>query len=147
MVFKYLNSIYKLNPKVIHIDFAKSLKQDLEKDNLFESKPIIMHSFFHFAQCIVKYMKKYKIIKSKFSKLSFEIFKNIELLCFINPEFIKTYSKLLEENLSEEKEKNLYKYLYKNWISKEYTPYIIIIKYSTKIIFLKLYPIFLSLIT
>ena len=106
MVFKYLNSIYKLNPKVIHIDFAKSLKQDLEKDNLFESKPIIMHSFFHFAQCIVKYMKKYKIIKSKFSKLAFEILKNIELLCFINPEFIKTYSKLLEENLSEEKEKN-----------------------------------------
>ena len=90
MVFKYLNSIYKLNPKVIHIDFAKSLKQDLEKDNLFESKPIIMHSFFHFAQCIVKYMKKFKIIKSKFSKLAFEILKNIELLCFINPEFIKT---------------------------------------------------------
>ena len=58
MIFRYLNNIYKFDPKVIQIDFAKSLKQGLEKDNLFESKPIIMHYFFHFAQCIVKCYEK-----------------------------------------------------------------------------------------
>ena len=119
MVFKYLNDLYKFNPKVIHIDFAKSLHNALETENLFQNKPIIMHCFFHFVQCIVKYMKKYKICKTKFTKRAFEILKNIEILCFINPNYIKTYSKLLGDYLKEENEKKLYNYLYKNWISKK----------------------------
>ena len=114
MAFKYLSDLYNFNPKIIHIDFAKSLHNALETENLFHNKPIIMHCFFHFVQCIVKYMKKYK-----FSKRAFEILKNIELLCFINPKYITTYSKFLEENLNELKEKQLYQYLYKNWISKK----------------------------
>ena len=46
MVFKYLCDLYKFNPKVIHIDFAKSLDNDLETENLFQNKLIIMHCFF-----------------------------------------------------------------------------------------------------
>ena len=37
MVFKYLCDLYKFNPKVIHIDFAKSLDNDLETENLFQN--------------------------------------------------------------------------------------------------------------
>lgn len=90
MIFKYLNDLYKFNPKVIHIDLAKSLHNALETQNLFQNKPIIMHCFFLFLQCIVKYMKKYKICKTKFSKRAFETLKNIEILCLINPNYIKT---------------------------------------------------------
>ena len=59
MAFKYLNELYQFNPKVIHIDFSKSLHNALETENLFQNKPI--NYFFHFVQCIVKYMKRYKI--------------------------------------------------------------------------------------
>ena len=59
----------------------------------------------------------YGLIK-KITKYSFEIIKNIELLYFINPDLITTYDKFLKSKLKEEKEIQLYNYLYKNWISK-----------------------------
>ena len=59
-----------------------------------------------------------QIIIKKITKYSFEIIKNIELLYFINPDLITTYDKFLKSKLKEEKEIQLYNYLYKNWISK-----------------------------
>ena len=38
------------------------------------------------------------------NKYSFEIIKNIELICFIPPSFIKSYIKFLKNNLDKENE-------------------------------------------
>ena len=120
MVFRYLNTLYNFNPKVIHIDYANSLRLALTTENLFNKKPIIMHCFSHFCQCIVKQMRKFNIFKKSLTKRAFEILKNIELICFINPIFLNTYNTFLESNLKEENEKKLYKYLNKNWLNKNY---------------------------
>ena len=58
--------------------------------------------FFHFIQAIAKHMKSYGKIKSKITKYSFEIIKNIELICFIPPSFINYYNKFLENKLNKE---------------------------------------------
>ena len=56
-IFKYLNDMFLFNPKVVHIDFSKALRNALTMENLFTSKPIVIHCFFSFIQNIVKYMK------------------------------------------------------------------------------------------
>ena len=76
-IFKYMNEIFKFNPNVVHIDYYASLRKFLLASNLFKTKPIIIHCFFHFIQTIVKHMKFYGIIKNKITKYSFEIIKNI----------------------------------------------------------------------
>ena len=50
--------MFSFNPKVVHIDFSKALRSALLTENLFKSKPIIIHCFFHFVQNVVKNMKK-----------------------------------------------------------------------------------------
>jgi len=122
-IFKYLNEIFSFNPKVVHIDFSKALRSALLTENLFKSKPIIIHCFFHFVQNIVKNMKKNDLIKNKINKYSFEIIKNVEILCFLPKNSIESYSKFLKSNLKEKKEISFYNYLKKNWIDKEYEYY------------------------
>ena len=73
-IFKYLQEMFNFNPKVVHIDYSNSLLKALSSDNLFFQKPIIIHCFFHFVENIVKYMKKYGIIK-KITKYALEIIK------------------------------------------------------------------------
>ncbi len=53
-------------------------------------------------------MKSYGIIKSKITKYSFEIIKNIELKCFIPPSFINYYNKLIFKNKLNKKTKRNY---------------------------------------
>ena len=65
-------------------------------------------------------MKKNDLIKNKINKYSFEIIKNVEILCFLPKNSIESYSKFLKYNLKEKKEINFYNYLKKNWIDKEY---------------------------
>ena len=65
-IFKYLHEMFNFNPKVVHIDYSKPLLKALLTENLFNEKPIIIHCFFHFVENIVKYMKKYGIIKKKY---------------------------------------------------------------------------------
>lgn len=97
MAFKYLNTFYYFNPEVMHIDFSKSLKTSLLKDNLFQNKLIVIHSFFYFMQAIIKNMKLNKLFKTKMIERSFESLKNIELLCFIPHNNINTFTKFLEK--------------------------------------------------
>ena len=91
--------MYNFNPKVIHIDYSNALRKALLTENIFKNTPMIIHCFSHFVQSIVKLMKLYGLIKNKITKYSFEILKNIELLCFISPGYIKTFSKFLKNKL------------------------------------------------
>ena len=116
MIFKFLNTFYKFNPEVIHIDYSKALRTALLKDNLFQTKSIIIHCFFHFVQAIVKNMKLNKLFKTKMSKRTFELLKNIKIVCFIPPTYINTFTKFLENNLIDNNEKIFMKYFKKNWI-------------------------------
>ena len=73
-----------------------------------------------------KYCQKYEkndLIKNKINKYSFEIIKNVEILCFLPKNSIESYSKFLKSNLKEKKEISFYNYLKKNWIDKEYEYY------------------------
>jgi len=55
----------------------------------------------------------------KFNKSSLEILRNIELLCFINPNNIKKFSEILKNNLNNnQKQRQLYDYIQKNYIIK-----------------------------
>ena len=51
-------------------------------------------------------------------KYSFAIIKNIELICFIPPNYIESYKKCIKNKLNEEKEIKLYNYLENNWFNK-----------------------------
>ena len=59
-------------------------------------------------------MKECKVIKSRINKKAYEIIKNIKLICFINPIYIDSYSKFLENKLKESKGKLFFKYLNDN---------------------------------
>ena len=122
-IFKYLKEYYKFNPTIVNIDYSASLTKAVLTDNLFNTKPVIVHYFLQFGQCIIKKLKKYKIIKKNLTKYGFGILKNIELICFLPYKQIKSYIKFLKTNLNGRKEKKLYDYLERNWFSKEYEYY------------------------
>ena len=92
--------MFNFSPKVVHFDYSNSLLNALLTENLFIQKPIIIHCFFHLFENIVIYMKKYGIIKKNITKYAFEIIKNVELLCFISPNFIESYGKFLKNKFS-----------------------------------------------
>ena len=98
-------------------------RKALLENNLFDSKPIIISCFFLFAQCLYKKMKEVKLIKSKIGKYNFEILRNAELVCFINPKLIGKYSKFLKEKLKKDEEILFYNYLEKTWLKKDYKIY------------------------
>lgn len=84
---------------------------------------------FSFRENFVKKMKQLKINKSRVTKYSYEIIKNIELIAFIKPCMINDYIKFLKKNLQKDIEKNLFQYLDKNWFSRdinEYNYYVIL---------------------
>ena len=63
-------------------------------------------------------MHDFNLIKKKLTKRAFEILRNFELICFIDPKYIDKYKIFLETKMENEKEKNLFKYLNNNWIKK-----------------------------
>ena len=110
--------MFDFNPIIINMDYSKSLRSSLLTNNLFKTKPVIIHCFFHFIQAILKKMKSYKIFKTKLSKHNFELLKNIEIACFIPPSYIKSYITFIKSRFISEKEKKLFKYLENNWFKK-----------------------------
>ena len=106
--------LFDWNPKIGHIDYSLALRKALLSDELFKTKPLIIHCFFHFAQCIIKNMRYYKIIKKRISKYNKKILRNKELISFIPPSFINSYKKFLKNKLNNENEVKLYNYLDKN---------------------------------
>ena len=47
-VFKYLHDFYNFNPSIVNIDFSMSLKNVLNKNEIFDNKPKVVNCFFHF---------------------------------------------------------------------------------------------------
>ena len=97
LIFKYLNLNFNFNPNNIHIDFSQAERKALLQENLFNSKPIIISCLFHFTQSVFRKMKNLKLVKTKLNKKNFEILRNIELICFINPVLLQEYSKFLKK--------------------------------------------------
>ena len=117
--FKYLNQFFDFNPKICNIDFSIPERKALLHNDLFKEKPIVISCFFHFSQSIFRKMKEFKLIKKKLTKYSFEILRNLELICFIKPCLINDYSKFLKKQFKKEEETKLYNYLNNNWLKKD----------------------------
>ena len=66
--------MFNFTPKIIHIDYSKSLRKSLLLKEIFKNKPIIIQCFFHLVQCLFKKMKNLKLIKSCITKYSYEIY-------------------------------------------------------------------------
>ena len=120
---KYLNNFFNFEPKIVHVDFSLAERKALNNDSLFKKPPIIISCFFHFSQSIFKKMKEYKIIKKKLSKYSFSLLRNIELICFLNPDLLTKYEKFLKPYFKTKEEIKLYSYIKKYWFEKDYNIY------------------------
>jgi len=59
-------------------------------------------------------MKKYKIIKKRLSKKIIELLRKIQMICYINPIYLKHYSELLKNNLKGDQDsRNGFIFIYK----------------------------------
>ena len=68
-------------------------------------------------------MKGLKIFKHRLNKREFKIIRNLELICFIPPKFIKTYIDFLKNKLILNIENEIFIYMRKNWFNHEYSYY------------------------
>ena len=60
-VFKYLHDFYNFNPSIVNIDFSMSLKNVLNKNEIFGNKPKESNCFFHFFSSNLKKIKSLKL--------------------------------------------------------------------------------------
>ena len=81
---------------------------------------MLLECLFHLSQNIVRKFKEFKIIKKAFTKRSYEILRNIEILFFIDHKQIKTQFNLIKEYYKEDNEKNLLLYYENFWLKKDY---------------------------
>ena len=73
LALKYLNIFFGFEPKIVNIVYSKLERKALSSENLFKEKPLIISTFFHFTQSIIKNMKKYNLMKKKLNKRNIEI--------------------------------------------------------------------------
>ena len=59
-IIKYLNKFFGFEPQINNIDFDKAERNALSMENLFEEQPLIIRSFSHFTQLILKCKNAYK---------------------------------------------------------------------------------------
>lgn len=94
--------IMALSPKIFTIDFnkasAKALKQVFPK-------VYIVKCFFHFVNCLGKYLKKYSLLDQENKKNSFELLFNLKRLSFIEPNNIFTLYKKINKKYNNNKYK------------------------------------------
>ena len=75
---------------------------------------------FHFSQDIIKKMKQLNIFKRKMNKRDYELFCNLEILCFIKEEKLKDYINYFKEKIFiDNNESKLIKYFENNWYKKK----------------------------
>ena len=90
-LFAILNASYNFMPNTCTTDFDKAQIKALKTCESFIKKPYIVPCLFHYSQAILKKFKKLNIIKKKLDKHSYELLRNLEILCFINPKNLKKY--------------------------------------------------------
>lgn len=114
-VFKYLHDFYNFNPSIVNIDFSMSLKNVLNKNEIFDNKPKVVNCFFHFSQVISKKIKSLKIPNDNFK--NYILKKNIQVIYFLEKNLVNKYLTFLKSNLSDnDEEKKLFNYLNNYWI-------------------------------
>ena len=92
-IFTILKNIYNFSPKIITIDFSKSLTKSI---NEIYPECIIIKCFFHFSQALWKNIKKFEYTELKKIKKTKELLFNIQLMCFINPKNLgKFYNSII----------------------------------------------------
>jgi len=118
-IFQYLKNNFHFNPKIAHIDYENSLRLALEAKNIFNKKPLIIYCFFHFIKSIRERLRKINFCNRKLNKLSLEIIKNIEVICFINKDKVKSFQDFLLNKLNKyENIKGLINLLENFWFKK-----------------------------
>ena len=90
---KFLVLNYDFAPAIIHTDFEKSMSLAIKK--VFGSKILHSRCFFHFSQMIRAKLQKIGYSEKKLNKNNSELIRNIEMLCFIRPEKIKNFQKII----------------------------------------------------
>ena len=83
-IIKYLKENYDFQPRIVHTDYEKALYINFLKNNIYDYKILQTICFLLFTKSIREKMVKLKLSKKKLSLKSYEVLKNIELLCFID---------------------------------------------------------------
>ena len=91
-IFSVLNINYDFAPITVTCDFDAAQIKALKECTNLKKKPYIITCLFHFTQTIIRKFKKYNIIKKSMNKHSYELLRNLELLCFVNPQKVKNYN-------------------------------------------------------
>ena len=118
-IFAILNASYNFCPATWTTVFDKAQIKALKTCESFKNKPYIVPCLFHYSQAILKKFKYLNIIKKKLDKHSYELLRNLEILCFIKPQKIENYYEYLKGNLFiSDQEKEFMDYFKKVWIIK-----------------------------
>ena len=64
-LFSILRATYNFSHTSVTVDFDMNQIKALKQCSLFNKKPYIICCLFHFGQCIIQKLRKYKIIKKK----------------------------------------------------------------------------------
>jgi len=105
-IIKYLKENYDFQPHIVHTDYEKALYINFLKNNIYDYKILQTICFFLFTKSIREKMVKLKLSKKKLPLKSYEVLKNIELLCFIDKKNLQKYIKFIIESLQKDNDYN-----------------------------------------
>jgi len=118
ILFDYMHNNFNFTPKILHSDFDKALYEAI-KNNIYFGKTVI-HSkcLFHFAQSLRNKLSRIGFTSKKLNKISIEIIRNVELLCFIKKINIQTYKDLILNKLKDNQKLKLFVNYLQNYVFK-----------------------------
>ena len=117
-IFNYLYENFGFKPKIIMSDYELALHSSIKNNKNFKDNIIHVKCFFHFTKMIKMHLMKTGLFKRKMNKISIEIMRNIQLLCFIKKNKIKELKDIIIDKLKEKNSlKNFITYL-KDYIFK-----------------------------
>jgi len=116
-IILYLTENFQFLPKIIHSDFEISLAIAIKK-NIHFKKVIHSRCLFHYSQMIRNKLKKIYNKNKKLNRISIEILRNLELLCFISVKKIQAFKEIILKKIDEFEGLNEFKNYLKNYIFK-----------------------------
>ena len=109
-VFQYLNENISFDPYIIHKDYENALSVAIQESKFFNNQIIHVRCLFHLIKSIRDKIKKLELSNKKLNKQSFELIKNIEIICILDISKIDDYQKFLEIELNKnDKYRKLFK--------------------------------------
>ena len=79
-VFQYWNENFSFNP----INYENALSIAIKESKFFKNQIIHVRCLFHFFKSIREKIQKVGLSKKKLNKQTFELLKNIEIICFLD---------------------------------------------------------------